>query len=134
MRKKDIQLINGKTFRIKNVKTILKQYLNEIKDQQKVGNSFSGTILPMNVVYFSLIAGFIFYITFAIVLFKLLQPHMGSLQVLFSAKSPLLMIMISIPFMAVFFLVMYYLFRQTVLKKHLIEIDWSHSLYGKQKI
>lgn len=137
IRKEDIQFISEKTFRIKNIKATLRkhpkgisvdafrQYLNEIKNQQAVGSSFSGIILPMSVVYLSLAVVFVLYIAYSIILFKLLQPHIDALQMLFRAKSPLFMIMISIPFMAVFFLVMYYMFQQTVLRKQLIKIDWS---------
>lgn len=137
IKKEDIQFTGEKTFIIRNVlNTTLrkhpkglsvrsfKQHINEIKEQHGLRNSFSGTILPMSVVYISLVLVLVFYIAYAIVLYKVLQPHMEALQVLFRAKSPLLMMMISIPFMVVFFLVMYYLYQQTVLRKHLIKIDW----------
>ncbi|AKK73369.1 hypothetical protein OK18_12770 [Chryseobacterium gallinarum] len=140
IKKEDFQFTGEKTFRIKNIlnSTLRKhpkgisvksfqQYINETGPQQVLGNSFSGSILPMAVVYTSLVAGFVIYIAYAIGLYKMLLPHMDALQILFRARSPLLMIMISLPFMAAFFLVMYYLYQWTVFRKHRIKIDWSES-------
>nr|WP_315035283.1 hypothetical protein [uncultured Chryseobacterium sp.] len=101
------------------------QYVHSADVEKSPENSFSGSILPLSVLYGSLAVGFIIYIAFAIGIYTLLFPHIEALQVLFRARSPLLLMMISIPFLAVFFVVMYYLYHQTVLRKQLIKIDWS---------
>ncbi|WP_123868088.1 hypothetical protein [Chryseobacterium lactis] len=140
IKKDDFQFVGDKSFKIKGIldTTLRKhpkgisvrsfeQYLTTANKQQSAENSFSGSILPLSVLYISLALGFVFYIAFAIGIYKILFPHMEALQVLFRARSPLLMIMISVPFMAVFFLVMYYLYQQTILRKQLIKVNWSQN-------
>lgn len=142
IKKEDLQFTTEKTFSIKSILNTnlrkhpkgisvksFKQYIKDTSTEEyhHLGNSFSGSILPMSIVYTSLVVGFMIYIVYAIVLYKILTPHMEAFQVLFRAKSPLLLIVISLPLLGVFFLVMYYLYQQTILRKHLIKIDWSEN-------
>lgn len=101
-----------------------RQYNDKIMEQHGPGSSFTGLILPISVIYLFLAVGFVFFISYAIVSFKLLQPHMHPLQQLFRAKGALLMIMISAPLIAVLFLVMCYLY-QIILRKQMIQVEWS---------
>lgn len=139
--KKDFQFTGEKTFSIKkNMSSIIlrkhpkgisitsfKQYIDKIKEPQDLLIYFSGRILSMAIVYISLVASVVTYMAYAIVLYKILLPHMEALQILFRAKGLLLMIIIFLPFMSVFFLILYYFSQWTFLREQTITIAWSEN-------
>lgn len=139
--RKDFRFTGEKTFSIKkNMSSIIlrkhpkgisitsfKQYIDKIEEPQDLLISFSGRILSMAILYMSFAAVVIIYMAYAIVLYKILLPHMEALQILFRAKGLLLMIIVFLPFMAVFLLILYYVSQWTFLREQSIMIAWSEN-------
>jgi cytochrome bd-type quinol oxidase subunit 2 len=101
--------------------------------------TFKGRITTLLSVRIHGIILLIFYILYAIVIYKLVELYLSSFENFLNARGALLMIMVSLPFLLLFFILSYNIYKYQVFNEKIIhgkfesdKIIWNDSKNEKQ--